>query len=536
MNRLPDGSFRFSPKDLVAFLAGDFAAWCERQYAEGRESGQAYGTPDAADDETALVIRRGQEHEAAWLAKLRLQEPAIVEIARADGDAAFDATRAAIAEAAPIIYQGELRAGEWMGIADFLIRTPDHAHPDRTYYEPRDTKLAHGAKPYFIVQLCAYAEMLEAMQGRRPPQFGFIYGDGREESFRTADFWHYYQRLKRSFERFQRYWPGDGRPDPSLDRAWGRWESTAQEILEAADDLSLVANITRSQRIRLRDANIATVSALASSTGAIAGFAPATLSVLRTQAALQLKTRDSGTIAWELRPTDPERPDTGLALLPPASPSDIFFDIEGFPYATDGLEYLLGAVTVDTGKPVFRDWWAHDEAQERESFEAFVDWAYARWQDDPTLHIYHYAAYECTALKRLMSKYASREFEVDQFLRHGVLVDLYTVVRQGLVVGTPSYSLKDVEHLYMPARTETITKAGSSVVEYQRWIDEGEPQDPAASPILAAIRDYNQVDCESTVGLRDWLLERQREAGIAWVSGNDGDVDPVTPAASHARC
>ena len=68
----------------------------------------------------------------------------------------------------------------------------------------------------------------------------------------------------------------------------------------------------------------------------------------------------------------------------------------------------------------------------------------------------------------------------------------------------------------MPPRTGDVISAGGSVVAYQKWIDERESQDPAQSPILGRIRSYNKVDCESTVGLRDWLLDRQRENGIAW--------------------
>src|ERR1039458_9511104 len=45
-------------------------------------------------------------------------------------------------------------------------------------------------------------------------------------------------------------------------------------------------------------------------------------------------------------------------------------------------------------------------------------------------------------------KYGVCEDEVDGMLRGGVFVDLFKVVRQGLLVGEPSYSLKYVEHLY----------------------------------------------------------------------------------------
>jgi predicted RecB family nuclease len=67
----------------------------------------------------------------------------------------------------------------------------------------------------------------------------------------------------------------------------------------------------------------------------------------------------------------------------------VFFDMEGFPYAEGGLEYLFGAVTVDEITPVFHNWWAHDEREERLAFEAFVDWIVERRRRDPALHVYH---------------------------------------------------------------------------------------------------------------------------------------------------
>ena len=40
----------------------------------------------------------------------------------------------------------------------------------------------------------------------------------------------------------------------------------------------------------------------------------------------------------------------------------------------------------------------------------------------PNMHIYHYAAYEKTALLRLAGRYGVGEDEVDDLLRSGVLV------------------------------------------------------------------------------------------------------------------
>jgi RecB family nuclease, putative, TM0106 family len=416
-----------------------------------------------------------------------------------------------------------------MGIADFLHRIPVPSQLGDLAYEPWDTKLARKAKPYFILQLCAYADMLESVQGHRPERFGFILGDNSTADFQTKDFWNYYQRLKRSFERFQEQWTADERPDPALDRTHGRWSATAERILEQVDDLSLVAGITRSQIIRLRDAGIDTVAKLASSAVVdVPRMTRATFDKLQQQAEMQVASRNAGTIIWKHRAPDPDRARRGLAMLPSPSPNDIYFDIEGFPWATDGLEYLLGVVTTDGGAPVFRAWWAHDDAQEKLAFEQFIDFTFTRWKSDPTLHVYHYAAYERTALCRLMSKYGTREFEVDELLRHSVLVDLYPVVLQGMVIGTPSYSLKYVEKLYMPPRSGDVVSAGGSVVEYQKWLDAGEPEDPSLSPILEGIRAYNEFDCVATVGLRDWLLARQTEAGISYIAP-EKTAAPETP-------
>ncbi len=554
---LPDGSFRFSPRDLVAFLEGDFAAWCERMDAErnraaaagngngsnGDQSdgaggngagtgaasrGPAWAVPDEKDDELALAARYGDQHELDYLARLRARFPSLVEIVRNDPDGETR-TLAAMQAGAPVIFQGHLAAAGWHGYPDFLRSCPGENCPcGGRHYTPWDTKLARSAKPHFLIQLCAYADMLEAVRGYRPGEIVFVLGQGEEKSYPTRDFFFYYRELRRSFARFQSHWSIAAVPDPGLDRGWGRWEKAAESRLDEADHLSLVANITRGQVRRLEEQGIRTLAELArcEPTRKLSRVTPPVFERLRTQARLQLDSRGMEQPLWELRPAVPEEPRRGLAQLPPACPGDVFFDIEGFPYAPRGLEYLLGVVTVDGIAPEFRAWWAHDDAEEKIAFEAFVDWVMARRRDWPELHVYHYAPYEDSALKRLMGKHATREAEVDELLRAGVLVDLLAVVRQGFVIGTPSYSLKHVERLYMPRRTGAVLSAGGSVVEYQRWIDEGEPRDPAASPLLRAIRDYNQVDCESLFGLRSWLLDRRAEGGGEYAPDPLRDTTP----------
>ncbi len=100
----------------------------------------------------------------------------------------------------------------------------------------------------------------------------------------------------------------------------------------------------------------------------------------------------------------------------------------------------------------------------------------------PDLHIYHYAPYEPTALKRLMGRYGTREDEVDDLLRRGVLVDLLRVVRQSLRASVESYSIKRMEVFYGFAREIDLRDAGSSIVAFEQWLELGEGERPAARP------------------------------------------------------
>ena len=215
-----------------------------------------------------------------------------------------------------------------------------------------------------------------------------------------------------------------------------------------------------------------------------------------------MQERETGAPAYELLP--PERPELGLALLPAPTEADLFFDMESDPWAQDGgLEYLFGVFDAAGG---FKPLWAHDRAQEKKAFEDFVDLVIGRLDANPAMHVFHYASYEPSALKRLMGRYGTREAEVDRLLRGEVLVDLYRVVKQSLLASRESYSLKAIEALYMGKRHDAIAEAGSSIVAYERWIDN---RDQA---ILDEIAAYNEQDCRSTWLLRNWLEERRPEA------------------------
>ena len=108
--------------------------------------------------------------------------------------------------------------------------------------------------------------------------------------------------------------------------------------------------------------------------------------------------------------------------------------MEGDPLIDGGLEYLFGVAWREAGEIRFRPFWGHDREGEKRAFEDFIDFVTEFRLRYPQLHVYHYAAYEETALKGLMGTHATREDALDTLLREGVLVDLYRVVRQGVAV------------------------------------------------------------------------------------------------------
>ncbi len=116
-----------------------------------------------------------------------------------------------------------------------------------------------------------------------------------------------------------------------------------------------------------------------------------------------------------------------------------------------------------------------------------------------------------------MGRYGTREEEVDRLMRGGILVDLFSVVRQGLRVGVESYSIKKLEPLYGYQREVDLRDAGSSIVAFETWLEVG-GEAGQDDETLERIERYNRDDVVSTWQLRDWL-EGQRAGARAGGQG-----------------
>ena len=498
--RSENGRLRFSPSDLVGFLACPHLTTLELAVAR-----EELERPYRHDPHAELIRRKGDEHEARYLASLGDGVVRIGDPHELGWDVAVAETERAVRAGAPVIYQAALAEGAWRGLADFLERRPDGG------YEVVDTKLARRAKPAHILQLCFYTEQVARLQGRWPAAMYVVNGLGDREPFKPDEFLAYYRRLKSRFlaaaenERATYPYPVD---HCSL----CEFLAMCKERWRADDHLSLVAGIRRTQVERLAANGISTLEALATmGETRVPKLHPETLAKLHEQAGLQLHRRQTGELKHVVLPIEPER---GFSLLPEPSAGDIWLDFEGDPWYEPGrgLEYLFGWVYLDDdGVTRYEAIWALDRDAEKAGFERLLDVISERRRRFPGMHVYHYAPYERTALGRLMGEHGTREEQLDDLLRGEVLVDLYRVTRQALRLSLESYSIKEVEAFYAFERGEDVGGGGGAAVAFEEWL-EGREQS-----ILDSIVAYNEEDCRSLYELHRWLLEL-RPPELAWRS------------------
>ena len=512
----------FSPSDLIRFMESEFASWMDRHYVELKKFPP---DPDSADKK--VVYDSGDAHEKAYLSVLQ-SSPAkvvVIEKNKLGFDAAHAETEKAVRSQAPVIYQAALKdaSGTFQGYADFLeLKDGD--------YVVCDTKLGRSLKPYYIIQLCAYAEMLSPLVGSLPQELAIILAPTKDaaragqnfkrESLRTQDYFDYYLWLKNRFLQFQKDFNPDikYRPEPNPRADHGRWQSYADQWVRDTDHLSQVANIHSTHVKKLHDAGITRMEALATlkAEKKVLKLSSEIRARLVNQAGHQLKTLQAREKKLNAPPSFAPLQDGILAQLPATDPGDIFFDMEGYPYYEDhtGLEYLFGVAFYESpGKLAYQSWWAHDKAEEKKALIEFLDWAHDRLTKHPEAHIYHYASYEKTALGNLCTHHATHEKILDHILRGGYLVDLYPFVRKSFVIGEESYSLKSVEKIYRPgARSTAVAGAMDSVVKYHHWAQLG--RDPASGH-LKELEEYNRDDCFSTAELFRWLHEQKKSAASA---------------------
>jgi len=530
----------------LILTASDLAAYLECGHLVHLERQVAFGELERPkrDDAAELFAFKGAAHERQYLDRLRDEGREIIEFAvpavsLEEYIAAARRTEEAMDRGVDVLVQATLFDGTWLDRADVLMRVPTPSRRWAWSYEVIDTKLALTTRPSAIVQICNYSEHVARVQGRPPKHMHIVLGDGTSRRYSVNSFSSHYRILVQAF-RDHLASDSDAYPLPVAYCPRCIWNESCTQRREDDDHLSIVARMRADQIVKLEARGITTVAGLSRAGDDLrpARLSETTFAMLRRQATLQTVQRDAerqgrtdGMRYELLQPREGE----GLALLPPASPGDVFFDMEGDPMyeVNRALEYLFGCYLPDDRYIAF---WARDVKEERVAFERCVDFFVERRAANPEMHIYHYAPYEKSALRRLAVTHETREREVDDFLRSGTFVDLYAVVRQSVLVSQPSYSIKKLEPFYGFTRATDVRAGADSILAFERWRLE-----PRREELLHDIERYNEDDCRSTSRLRQWLdrlrdkSEREFATTIAWRSAMPLEDDADTQADASAN-
>jgi len=500
--KLEGNQITLSPSDLVNHTGCKHLTEQKRQVALGNRE-----KPDWNDPALAILQKKGIEHEEAYLKSLEDKKLSIINLE----DKGVKDTIDAMQKGYDVIYQARLANDRWYGIADFLIKKEGKSNLGDYHYEIEDTKLAQETKSGTVLQLCLYADILNEIQGRKPTYLKVVKpGDNFPKGvYRLSDFEAYYRLTKAQLEATIDAGPQKTYPNPVDKCNTCQYWKECNATWHLDDHLSLVAGLRNGHRKVIEAENVKTLKKFADKEKPLDGRPDQgsiqTFEKLHSQAKVQLKGRVENKLIHELLPVEDQR---GLNRLPTPSTKDIYFDIEGDHfYKEGGLEYLLGVVYKDEkGNLKYNSEWNENRSGEKESFINLMQLILKKWEEDPNMHIYHYGHYEASAIKRLASRHAVMEKEVDDLLRAHKFVDLHSVIKESLQASVEGYSLKDLEKFAGFERATDLRAASAARRSYSSALElnKVENLDKDIKPLIEA---YNKDDCIATEALHRWLEE-----------------------------
>ena len=336
-----------------------------------------------------------------------------------------------------------------------------------------------------MVQLAFYSHLLERCAGRGARQMHVVLGDRSERSYRCADYMHYFRALLGRFMARVEL-AGDAAappatyPMPCAHCDLCHWRERCEAQREADDHLCLVAGITRVQTAQAagrRRQHDGAARRAARSMPRCRGCSPRRWSscARRRAAGSRAAHRRAQGRGAAARCRSAGAASIACRGPTPATCSSTWKAIRS---KTAGSSTCSASGYRDRGAAWrFRAFWAHDRAEERMAFEQFIDFvAERRARASRRAHLPLRQLRRDGAQAPGVAARARARWSSTTCCATGALVDLYKVVREGIRISEPSYSIKSVEHFYRAAREGEVQTAGASIVYYERWRETGDAQ------------------------------------------------------------
>lgn len=460
--------------------AGDAKSWvlCHRRAWFDRRPPVGFSPPvPSAFDQ--LLWRAGAEHEQAVATQWNRIEQA------GTPDRTYELMRAG----APVIGQAVLDRPEigLGGRPDFLVRQPDGR------YQIVDAKLASRLKghPEITLQLAIYRRLL----GNGLPAIAALAGGVQESVGDEAN-----EVLDQFLAQFSEALRSPEPPPVSFSESkCGAcpYDSICRPDFERAGELSMLHGVSATMAVRLKQAGVPDISALAN---ADENLAPAGLAAPDAWRRAVLQARAIAHQEW-------------FVLAVPDLPEGhwIHFDVESNPLSTmpGGEVYLWGLLPPPHGRGDYVSIWSDGgPAADHSAWLAFLDKLEPWRVGAKPVVIAHYSAFERTQLKLYADRYGDVDHPTVQWLlgSNSPLFDLRTVVQRCLVLPLSSYGLKAIcKHPGLVGFAWEVRESGSqwSVVRYMDFLSEQESV--AKQAIRDEIESYNRDDVRATRALEMWM-------------------------------
>ncbi len=444
---------------------------------------------DERSEYQKYLAAEGEAFEDRVVATLKVEKPAYII---GDLETGWQQTLELMQNGAKIIYQGVLLHDDVVGVPDLLIRVDDVASALGTHiYRPVDIKLASKSKKGHRLQVMCYAWLLEQIQTVRP--VGSLYLKDAKDAVGlfTEEIVKFDAPLFNAYLAETRLLAAGEERKPfisSVCKMCG-WQSFCTQIAEENHDASLLPGMRRTVWQMLHTQNRGRISDVTNIPREellnIKGVGDKVADKILRHA--QALTNDEAIIFKKIK-------------LPAPSPYDVFYDIESIP--NEQFHYLMGYVVKRDGTWVYEYDLAEKPADEGLMWLSFLARLDA-FLGHKGAHVYHYGAYEKTAIKQLTERHGGTE-RAERLMDR--LVNLEKAIKKSIALPLRSYSLKAVAPWLGFSWDSETTSGGDSVLDFIHWLENGD------RTYINRILHYNEEDCHATVAVRDWLWETKSEA------------------------
>jgi predicted RecB family nuclease len=463
----------------------------------------AFGDPAERDEINPfvrLLWERGTLFERDTIGKLHLP---FTDLSEVDQPNRERLTLEALSRGDPLIYGGRITSGDLVGFPDLLRK-------EIGGYVPGDIKSGrgkdggdddHDGKPkrHYAVQLALYVDVLERLKlsASRRAFVWDIHGDEVTYDFTTLPGQGLWDEYEAALAEAHAILSQQLVPLPAYASVCKlcHWNTFCIEQLSAADDLTLIPFLSRSDRDVMAE-SIPTITALAAinpdgfikgKKTVFPGIGADRLRLLQARAAL-------------LKAPMP-KPFLRAPVVLNLFPRELFFDLEVDPLR--GICYLHGFVArqnEDNSNEHYVSFFAEEptSAAECDAFTAALDYLAAH--EDAA--IYYYSKYERTIYRKLQEKYPNicTPEDVERLFEPPRGIDLYgDVVLKATEWPTRDHSIKTLAKCLGFTWRDTHPSGAASVEWFDRWCRESAPE------IRQRILEYNEDDCRATRVLLDGI-------------------------------